>query len=34
MCIRDSCHRELHHGENRLVLVEHLYQVISRLVRE
>lgn len=29
-----NCHRELHYGENRLVLVEHLYRVISRLVRE
>jgi 5-methylcytosine-specific restriction enzyme A len=29
-----NCHRELHYGQNGLVLVEHLYRDISRLVRE
>jgi 5-methylcytosine-specific restriction enzyme A len=29
-----NCHRELHYGANGSILVEHLYQVISRLVRE
>ena len=29
-----NCHRVLHYGENGLVLVEHLYREVSRLVRE
>ena len=29
-----NCHRELHYGQNGLVLVEHLYRDISRLIRE
>lgn len=29
-----NCHREIHYGENGLVLVEHLYRIVSRLVRE
>lgn len=29
-----NCHREIHYGERWLVLVEHLYRVVSRLVRE
>jgi len=29
-----NCHREVHYGKNRLTLVENLYRVISRLIRE
>lgn len=29
-----NCHREIHYGENGLDLVEHLYRVVTRLVRE
>lgn len=29
-----NCHREIHYGENRLALIEHLYRAVSRLVCE
>jgi 5-methylcytosine-specific restriction protein A len=29
-----NCHREIHYGGNGLVLVEDLYRIVSRLVRE
>jgi 5-methylcytosine-specific restriction protein A len=29
-----NCHREIHYGVNGLVLIEHLYRIVSRLIRE